>query len=201
MYMVQRDVCRAVCREVYRWQAGSPLQRHAKITVHECRLSVVSLRLFLVHFPYLLYIPPPAVVVPPRLTPSSSYRRTPAVVRTPEASDGFFDTSDGLIGAFHLLPAGVAQQLDFLQDLQGVHVLDADGLLAAVDVVADEHGVPPRPRRHREFDLRVLRRELGELRPDEGAVRGQLLPVVFVARVMFDSLYLWVYARPPPPRY
>ena len=141
--------------------------------VHECRISDLP---FSSPFPCLSYITPTpnphnSRSSSPPLSPSS-YSCTVAVVRTPQASDTLVDTGDGLVGALDLVAAGVAQQLDLLQDLQGVHVLDADGLLAAVDVVPDEHRVLPRPRRHRELDLRVLRRELRELRPDEGAVFG-----------------------------
>lgn len=99
------------------------------------------------------------------------------MVRGPDSTHTLVDTRDGLVDTLDLVSAGVPQQLGLLQDLRGLHVGDADGLLPAVDVVADHDGVLPRPRRHGELDGRVSLGELGEMGLDEGAgrqVAGQL---------------------------
>lgn len=108
----------------------------------------------------------------PFLFPCPLYRHALAVVGTPDATDALVYTRDGLVDPLDLVPAGVAEQLRLLQDLQRVHVLDADGLLVAVDVVADEDGVFPRSGRDDEFDLGIQRREPAELGLDEGAGGG-----------------------------
>jgi hypothetical protein len=91
------------------------------------------------------------------------------VVRRPDASDGLVDTLHGLGDLAQPLAAGVAEQLGLLEDLVGLHVAHADGLLAAVDVLGDDDGVLGRPRRDGELDLRVAGGELGEEGLDEAA--------------------------------
>lgn len=90
------------------------------------------------------------------------------MVRGPDASDTLADTLDRLVDTLDLLTAGVAQELGLLQDRCGLHVLDAYRFDAAVDVVADDDGVFPRPRRDGELDLGVALGESGELALDEG---------------------------------
>lgn len=105
------------------------------------------------------------------------------MVGTPDTTHALVYTRDGLVDLPDLVPAGVAEQLRLLQDLQRVQVLDADGLVVAVDVVADEDGVFPRSGRDDELDLGVQRREPAELRLDEGAGRtlyGLALPIYII---------------------
>lgn len=126
---------------------------------------------------YILYIrfsvrlPRPFGVSIAVLLPNSIrlHRHAVAVVRGPDSSDTLVDTRDGLIDTLDLVAAGVSQQLGLLEDLRGLHVGDADGLLPAVDVVADHDGVLPRPGRHGELDGRVRLGKLGEMGLDEGA--------------------------------
>lgn len=99
----------------------------------------------------------------------SLYLHAVAVVRRPDASDGLVDTLHRLRLPLELLAAGVAEQLDLLEDLVGLHIAHADGLLAAVDVLRDDDGVLGRPGGHGELDLGVGGGELGEERLDEAA--------------------------------
>lgn len=96
------------------------------------------------------------------------------MVRRPDASDGRVDTGDGLVGALEFLAAGVAQQLGLLEDLVRLHVADAHGLLAPVDVLRDEHGVLGRAGGDGELDLRVGGGEFGEEGLDEAAGRERV---------------------------
>lgn len=98
-----------------------------------------------------------------------------AVVRRPNASDGVADACDGPVGLLDLFAARVTQEGDLAEDLQAVHVLDADGLGVAVDVVPDEHRVLAGPRGDGELDLRMGGRECGELGFYEGAVFQAML--------------------------
>lgn len=90
------------------------------------------------------------------------------MVGGPDASYTLADALDRLVDSLDLLTAGIAQKLGLLQDRGGLHVLDAYRLDAAVDVVADDDGVFPRPRRDGELDLGVALGETGELALDEG---------------------------------
>ena len=54
------------------------------------------------------------------------------MVRTPYASDTLADTRDGLAVLLWLLAARVAEDLRFLEDLEGLHVLDADRLMLLI---------------------------------------------------------------------
>lgn len=90
------------------------------------------------------------------------------MIRRPDASDTLADALDRLVDSLDLLTAGIAQELGLLQDRRGLHVLDAYRLDAAVDVVADDDGMLPWPRRDGELDLGVALGESGELALDEG---------------------------------
>lgn len=94
------------------------------------------------------------------------------MIRGPDPSDGLVDGPDGLGDLFELLTAGVAEELELLQDLVGLHVADADGLGAAVDVVADGDGVFGGAGGDGEFDFGVGGYEFGEEGFDEAAGRG-----------------------------
>lgn len=95
------------------------------------------------------------------------------MVRRPDTSDRVVDTLDRLGNPLELLSARVPQQLNLLEDLQRLQVAHADGLLLAVDVVADYDGVLIGSRRHGDFDLGVCGGELGEDGLEEAAVFGE----------------------------
>lgn len=84
------------------------------------------------------------------------------MVWRPDTSDAGLGASNGLAGAAVLVAAGVAQQLDLLQNLVWCQVSYADGFCAAVDVVSDDDGVSSGARRDGEFDLGVRRGDLGK---------------------------------------
>lgn len=84
------------------------------------------------------------------------------MVWRPDTSDARLGAHDGLCGAAVLVAAGVAQQLDLLQNLVWRQVSYADGFCAAVDVVSDDDGVSSRARRNCEFDLGGGCGDLGE---------------------------------------
>lgn len=84
------------------------------------------------------------------------------MVRTPYASDTLVDARHRLAVLLGLLAARVPEQLCLLQHLGGVHILDAEGLLLSVDVVADDDGVFPGSRGDGHLDLGVRLGEGGE---------------------------------------
>jgi len=84
------------------------------------------------------------------------------VIRTPYASYTLVDARHRLAVLLGLLAARVPEQLCLLQHLRGVHVLDAEGLLLSVDVVANDDGVFPGPGRDGHLDLGVRLGEGGE---------------------------------------
>ena len=92
------------------------------------------------------------------------------MIRRPNASNRRVDAANGLPEPLGLLAAGIAQQLRLLEHLQRLHVAHADGLGAAVDVVALQDRVLRRARRDDELDLRVGGGEFGEEGFDEAAV-------------------------------
>lgn len=85
------------------------------------------------------------------------------MVRTPYASDTLVDARHRLAVLLRLLAARVPEELCLLENLGGVHVLDAERLLLSVDVVADDDGVFPGPRGDGHLDLGV---RLGEGREE-----------------------------------
>jgi len=107
-----------------------------------------------------------------QLPDAALYLDTVAVIRTPYTSYTLVDALDWLMRPLQLLAAGVSEQLHLLQDLERLHVSNADGFLTAVDVMADDDGVFPRSWRYRDLDLGVFGRELWKLRLDESAVLG-----------------------------
>lgn len=100
---------------------------------------------------------------------SCLYSHAISVVRTPDTSDTGVDTVDRFVDSLQLLSVGVAQKLSLLQDLDWLHIPNANGLFAAIDVVADNDGVFRRTGRYGELDLGVCGGELGKLRLDEAA--------------------------------
>lgn len=83
------------------------------------------------------------------------------MVRGPDTTHAGLGAGDGPVGLPQLLSAGVTEELGLLQDLVGRHVPHADGLGAAVDVVANDDGVLAGSRGDGEFDLGVGGGELG----------------------------------------
>lgn len=92
-----------------------------------------------------------------------------AVVGTPDTSDTGAVAGHGLDDPPQLLAVRVAQGLGLAEDLHGLHVLDAEGYLAAVDEVADDDGVLRRSGGDGELDLGVGGGEPRELGLDEAA--------------------------------
>lgn len=95
------------------------------------------------------------------------YSHAISVVRTPDTSDTGVDTVDRLVDSLQLLSVGIAQKFSLLQNLDWLHIPNANSLLAAVDVVANNDGMFRRAGRHGELDLGVGGGELGKLRLDE----------------------------------
>lgn len=91
------------------------------------------------------------------------------MIRTPYTSDTVVDTVDGLLDLLDLLTARVPQELELLLDFGRLPVLDADGLLLVVDVVADQYWVSSRSWRHGDLDGRIVDGKLGQAGPDEFA--------------------------------
>lgn len=82
---------------------------------------------------------------------------------TPNAADALIGRDDLLGADLDILGAAVSQQeLHLLRDLLGRHVLDADGLGAAVDVVRHDDRVVVRPRRDAELHAGEFVCQFGE---------------------------------------
>lgn len=77
------------------------------------------------------------------------------MIRTPDAPNTIVDTPHRLRDLLQLLSAGIPQQHCLLQHLLLLQVLDADGLLPAVDVGAADNGVFAWSWRHGDFDLGI----------------------------------------------
>ncbi len=90
-----------------------------------------------------------------------------AVEGTPDASYTVVGTLDWLLHLPQLFPGGIPQQLRLLQNLKRFHVLDADRLVPAVDVVPDHDGMLRGSRGDCELDLGVGGDELRENRLDK----------------------------------
>lgn len=82
------------------------------------------------------------------------------MVRGPYTSDTLANTRNGLVDLLEPLPACIPQKFGLLQDCRRLHVLNANGFVVAINVVADHGRMFPRLGRHGELDLRV---RLGEL--------------------------------------
>lgn len=94
--------------------------------------------------------------------------------RTPDTSHTLVQTLDLLGLPLELLAARVAQQQGLLQNLIGLHVAHADGLLLSADVFALQDGVVAGSGRDCDFDLRVGAGELFEVGLEEVAGRELL---------------------------
>ncbi len=90
------------------------------------------------------------------------------MIWTPYAPDRLVDTLHRLRDTPILLPTCIPQQLCLLQDLFLLKVPHTHGLLAAVDIVANDYGMSV-SRTDSYFDLRVCRGELLEGVFKEGA--------------------------------
>lgn len=100
------------------------------------------------------------------------------MVRTPDTSDRVIDTRDRLLRPLVLLAVRLPEQVRFHQDLVLLEVSDANGLFAAVDVVALDNGVLVRARGDADFDLRVCGSERGEV-VEEKLARGSRVSIEF----------------------
>ena len=88
----------------------------------------------------------------------------------PDPPDALVDTGDGLLDTLQLLAAGLLEQGDLVDDLLGLEVAHADGLFAAIDVLALDDGVSVRTGGDADLDLGVLLGDGGEFMLQEGAV-------------------------------
>jgi hypothetical protein len=93
------------------------------------------------------------------------------VERTPNTSHTLIQTLNRLRNPLQRLSARVAKQEGFLQNLVGLHVAHADGLLFATDVFAFHDRVAAGSGGDCDFDLRVVAGESLELGFEEGAGR------------------------------
>lgn len=84
------------------------------------------------------------------------------MVRTPNTSDTLIQTRHGLPDPSQLLPARFLEQRNLREDLLFLHIADADGLFAAVDVVAFNYWVLFWPWGYADFYLWVCGGEGGE---------------------------------------
>jgi len=82
------------------------------------------------------------------------------MVRTPYASYTLVDALDRLVHSLQLLTTGVPEQLRLLEDLEGLHIPNADSLLAAVDILANDNGVFSWSGGDGDLDLGMRGREL-----------------------------------------
>lgn len=90
--------------------------------------------------------------------------------RTPHAPNTLIQTLHRLRDLLQLLPIRTPQQQRLIQNLMAVHISNADGFFATVDVLAFDDGVFVRSGRDGDFDAGVFFREGGEFGFEEVAV-------------------------------
>lgn len=83
------------------------------------------------------------------------YRLETAMVRRPNASDTLVQASNRLLRSLQLLPAGLLEEVRFLQNLLLGHIPHTDGFDPAVNVVALEDRVLLGSRGDADFNLGV----------------------------------------------